>query len=307
MEPHRESLRVDSSRYRIFTQLKLAIDYCFVLSIPRGAWYVASILVAKLLRRPFVFLPIPGAGRTVRLRTASSDIATYNQVFIRREYDFSDLPYAERFRPSAEAATGKASGITIIDCGANIGCSTLWFASEFPGAEIVAVEPERANFELLKANLAHLSNVRTIRAAVWGSSARVAIVNPHARSWGFQTGAVAADDDPDKTTIDAVTMDALLRDSAPSARLIVKMDIEGAEREVFAKDTSWLQAVDLLIIELHDPMFPWEGNSRTFFSAVARREMDYAWRAENLFCFQKKSEATTTCSASRVEQAADRG
>jgi hypothetical protein len=130
-----------------------------------GARVVASILVAKLVRQPQIRLPVPGSRRTIRLRTNSSDIATYNQIFIRREYDFSYLPHAAEFLSGTRTTEAGARKITVVDCGANVGCSVIWFANEYPGAEIVAVEPDLANFELLNQNVADLDNVRTIRAA----------------------------------------------------------------------------------------------------------------------------------------------
>src|SRR3954468_8324832 len=86
----------DPQSSRLCDQLKLTIDYLFVFSVVRGMLVVAAILLAKLARRPHIHVPIPGTRRTVRLRTDSSDIGTYNQIFIRREYDFSRFPQAER-------------------------------------------------------------------------------------------------------------------------------------------------------------------------------------------------------------------
>jgi Methyltransferase FkbM domain len=114
----------------------------------------------------------------------------------------------------------------------------------------------------------------------------VVISNPDDKPWAFRTEAITENKQQCGPPIDTVTMDGLVADHTPSTSLIVKIDIEGAEREVFSKNTSWLQLVDLLIIELHDSLFPWQGNSRPFFSAIASKPMDYLWRGENLFCFQ---------------------
>jgi FkbM family methyltransferase len=284
----------DSRYFRLRDQLKLAVDYCFVFSIPRGAWAISSILVAKLLRRPYINLPVPGTRRTIRLRTDSSDIGTYNQIFVRREYDFSYLPHAAQFRSSKDVTDSRAQGVTIVDCGANVGCSVMWFANEFPGAKIVAIEPDLANFELLNQNVADLDDVRTIRAALWSSETRVVISNPDAKAWAFRTEAAEGNMDPERPLIDTVTMDGLLANNTESTSVIVKIDIEGAEQEVFSKNTSWLRLVDLLIIELHDHIFPRAGNGLTFFSAVASKHMDYIWRGENLFCFQAR-ESPKSC------------
>jgi len=275
-------------------QVKLVVDYCFVFSIAHGAWVVASILLAKLLRRPFIRLPIPGARRKIRLRTNSSDIGTYNQVFIRREYDFWSLPQGQQFYSEIAAIDDARRPIAIVDCGANVGCTALWFATEFPGAEIVAIEPDVRNCELLHQNAGGLKNVRIIRAALWSTETEVVISNPDADPWAFRTEAIAPSSSPQMAPIATVTMDHLLANHAPSTKLIVKIDIEGAEREVFAKNTSWLQSVDLLMIELHDNLFPGQGSAQSFFAAVSSKPLDYVWRGENLFCFQRR-EADWAC------------
>jgi len=40
----------------------------------------------------------------------------------------------------------------IIDCGANIGCASVWFATQYPKARILAVEPDPDNFRMLVRN-----------------------------------------------------------------------------------------------------------------------------------------------------------
>jgi FkbM family methyltransferase len=278
----------NSKRYLFLQRLKLVVEYCIVFSIPRSAWVVAWILAAKLLRRPYIRLPVPNTRRTIRLRTNSSDIETYNQVLIQQDYDFSQFPYAPQFGSGPPTVEAETQRITIVDCGANVGCSVMWFATRFPDAEIVAIEPDSANFELLNQNVAGLHNVRTVRAALWCSETRVVISNPDAEPWLFRTEAVTGNTGQNSPLIDTVTMDSLLADTPSSTRIVVKMDIEGAEREVFSKNTSWLRCVDVLIIELHDWMFPGQDCGRIFFSALASRPIDYVGRGENLFCFQRK-------------------
>jgi hypothetical protein len=53
---------------------------------------------------------------------------------------------------------------------------------------------------------------------------------------------------------------------------LVKIDIEGAELDVFSADTTWLHRVDALAVELHDRYRP--GCTAAVETAVAR-----AWPA----------------------------
>ncbi len=280
--------RYTSRKYRFYQGLKLAIDYFSAFSILRGAWVIVSILVAKLLRRPVIRLPVPGTSRTIRLRNNRSDIRTYNQIFIHREYDFSRSPQAVNFSSISAQEGAEVIRTKIIDCGANIGCSVIWFATQFPAADIIAIEPDLANFRLLQQNVGELDGVRLIHAALWSSVTSVVISNPEADPWAFRTESVVGDVGQNISAVGTVTLDDLLTDDTSHTRVIVKIDIEGAEREIFSKNTSWLEAVDLLVIELHDWLYPGEGNGRQFFSAVASKPMDYIWNGENLFCFQMK-------------------
>src|SRR5688572_14359002 len=59
-----------------------------------------------------------------------------------------------KFNPSSENPV-------IIDCGANMGVSVLFFAKEYPKARIIAFEPDAAIYDVLQKNIAsfHLNHV----------------------------------------------------------------------------------------------------------------------------------------------------
>lgn len=67
-----------------------------------------------------------------------------------------------KFNPTAESPL-------IIDCGANMGVSVLYFSREYPTARIVAFEPEAEIFSVLQKNIAAygLTNVEMHQKAVW--------------------------------------------------------------------------------------------------------------------------------------------
>jgi FkbM family methyltransferase len=66
----------------------------------------------------------------------------------------------------------------IIDAGAQIGMSTLYFKKQYPGAEIVAIEPNTINFKLLEENIweNQLDNVTTIQAALTGYGSETSFI-----------------------------------------------------------------------------------------------------------------------------------
>ena len=108
---------------------------------------------------------IPGLKNPIWLRPRTSDVETLIQVFALAEYDvFGTRQYAWLSNRYEEIVSGGGRPL-IIDCGANIGLSAIWFLSRYPKAEIVAVEPDDGNLAIMRRNLAHYPNVRIVQGA----------------------------------------------------------------------------------------------------------------------------------------------
>jgi FkbM family methyltransferase len=199
--------------------------------------------------RGHYFLRPPGLEFPVRLRAGVTDRRTFDQVFVSRQYDVA-FPGTPR---------------TIVDAGANIGLASVWFASRWPDARILAIEPEARNFELLRGNTNAIGRITAIRGALWSRSGTVAITNPSAPAASFRVGESAEA----RYAVPAYCMSDLIRIRGISQIDILKMDIEGAEREVFGSPdvSDWLQHVRMLIVELHERYSP--GCSAEFERAVA--------------------------------------
>lgn len=174
-----------------------------------------------------------------RLRVPSADSTAYQLVFIKKEYDF-------RVETSPEV---------IVDAGANIGLASIYFANKYPDAKIIAIEPEQSNFELLKENVAPYSQVTPIQAALWDKNEEINLIDPGFGSDAFMTDVKHPSENVlGKTchTVNAMTVDKLMMDFTLTKINILKIDIEGAEREVFDDPSSWIEKVDSIIIELHE-------------------------------------------------------
>ena len=210
-------------------------------------------------------LSLPGYRAPILARPGSSDLPTFEKVFVDQEYNF-ELP---GFQPRL-----------IIDAGANVGYASLFFAHRFPAAQIISIEPEGANFQLLKANTAAYPNIRPVQAALWNRPTRLAIANPDAASWEFQVR--EADPQAAAGGLTAVTIPELIQMSGCERVSVLKLDIEGAEKDLFSSGAAeWLGLVDLIIIELHDRYRP--GCSSTFYRALAGFEFGQFPMGENLF------------------------
>ncbi len=203
-----------------------------------GAGSVPLRMTRREIRHPFW------------LRIPSSDVPTCEQVFVNRDYAF------EVDRAPA----------CIVDAGANIGLATIYFANRFPEARIIAIEPERDNFALLQANLAPYPRAVPLQAALWHRNGQIRLMDPGLGSWGFTTEAIEQGvSGPHQTrhTVRAVTVDRILEEFDLERIDILKIDIEGAEKEVFGDSSAWIDRVDAIIIELHERYK--KGCNRSFY------------------------------------------
>jgi FkbM family methyltransferase len=133
----------------------------------------------------------------------------------------------------------------IVDCGANIGITSLFLAARYPRATILSVEPDAENFALLKANVADVSRIVPIRACLTGTpQGRVRFTSGHA-AWGNHISA-----DGDGVWVPAITIDELCRQNRIDKIDLLKLDIEGAEEQVLESGT-FLARTNHMIVELH--------------------------------------------------------
>jgi FkbM family methyltransferase len=143
---------------------------------------------------------------------------------------------------------------TIFDIGANIGATSVFLLNAYPKARVIALEPDAGNFAVLRRNLEpYGSRAVPVCGALWHRRERLAIDRGHFRDggeWSFQVKAAAADDGE----VEGVTLADLMRQYNVERVDILKVDIEGAEEQVFESSTSGcLPSVARIAIELHNP------------------------------------------------------
>lgn len=218
--------------------------------------------------RGLVDVRIPGLAAPVAVRAGTSDREALTQVFVESEYD-TRYPGLPRF---------------IIDAGANVGYASVWFANVYPGAAIVAVEPDADNCAVLERNVAPYRGVRVVRAGVWPREASLAIENPSGKSWSFRVREAA----PGERGFPAVSIAGLLEASGLSVIDILKLDVEGTERELFsdAGCDRWLSRTNMLFVETHDRYKP--GCEAALAAAVARHGFRRSQEGENVVLIRER-------------------
>lgn len=137
---------------------------------------------------------------------------------------------------------------TILDLGSNIGLTVAHMAAVYPEARILGVELDAGNFELAQRNTsAYGERCRILHAAVWHEAREVAYAG--ARESGYAI--VSGEGNAQTTAVPGVTVDALIEELGGGEIDYVKMDIEGAEKEVLANAGSWLPRVRSIKVEVH--------------------------------------------------------
>lgn len=227
-------------------------------------------------------LEIAGAKRSFYLRPGSSDAPVIGQIFVDGTYDLSKLARFDDLRRLLAAGRAAGRRPLIIDAGANIGASSLWFATQCADALVVALEPEPANFQLLVANTEDCP-VIPVPAALASGTKRMRVVDAGEGNWGFRTEE-AREGEAIEGDVECVGINELYAAHAAACfPFITKIDIEGGEADVFARNTEWIRQTPLLIVELHDWLLPGRGTSGPFLRAIAYENRDFVYVGENIF------------------------
>ena len=172
----------------------------------------------------------------VHVRVGTSDAWLYREILLRGQYAL-DLPFTPR---------------TIVDAGANIGLASIYFARRYPQARVISVEAEASNFEILCRNVRPYPNIVPIHAALWNRDGFIGVSEPSlsgSDKWGFVTH------EGDGSQVRAITMRTLMRELDIGSIDLLKVDIEGSEKELF-EDCAWADSLQSLAIELHDHVRP---------------------------------------------------
>lgn len=190
----------------------------------------------------------------VFIRNLTSDAWAYRTVIEREEYNF----------------IVKESPKYIIDAGANIGMASLYFSNKYKEAIIIAIEPEENNYNLLKRNTEGYSNIVTIKAALWNKSEEIQLYETGLGNVGFMVETNDAVLRPAihkiKHCTKTITVDEIIKKYNIDIIDILKIDIEGSEKEVFESCESWIFKTKCMIIELHERMK--RGCNKAFYRNV---------------------------------------
>ncbi|WP_168441930.1 FkbM family methyltransferase [Pontiella desulfatans] len=189
-------------------------------------------------------------GVDLQVRSGSSDLDVVISSLVEDEYGHLDCPNPR----------------IIVDAGANIGTSAISFARKYPHAKVFAIEPENGNYGLLVKNTESYGNVVPIKAAIWGAEGEKFIQNRATGAWGYTIADGVDGAESMGQATKCITMPHLMKEYGIETIDILKMDIEGGEKDVLENSSAWIDRVQVMTVELHD--YICMGCDRAFYLAT---------------------------------------
>ena len=180
------------------------------------------------------------------VESMASDLTAINERFVLKEFD-----------------TLNVKNRTVIDIGANIGDSILWFLVN-GAAHVVGFEPFVPTFKQAQKNiqLNHLTGkVTLVNAGVGANNAKLVFDYCPQRSMGMSTNSWVKDTLPglpmQKERVSIISFQDAMREHVPdslrSRGMVLKMDCEGCEFEIFTnpKIEEQIASFEEVLIEYH--------------------------------------------------------
>jgi len=210
--------------------------------------------------------------RQLLYRPGTSDQQSILQVFRDQQYNINRLRRGKELIDYMKRQEGRELAPLIVDAGAYIGGSAVYFSSLLPSAHVVAIEPHPGNFDILSRNIAGAS-VEPMRVALASKVGHVRVTDPGQGLWGMRTE-LNTGEIPMGELVPTVTINDIYASHTRCFPFIVKIDVEGFERDIFSANTEWVAKTPLIIVELHDWLLTRQGTATPFLRCISALDRD---------------------------------
>lgn len=246
----------------------LTVGKCVQFGSRRGSRAGTRLLLHGLMptgRRMTIPIPMDTRNRALVIRAGTSDYAAFVTCIVESVYRVppTHAVYAAEWLSRIEAVGSRP---LVVDAGANIGASAAMLALEWPSALVVAVEPAPENAVLLRANMAQFPSVEVLPEALAAQDGWVSLTPGAGGFDGFQTSAASSG-----VRIRARSITSLLA-AYQASPFLLKVDVEGAESEVFCDESVW--EFPVIALETHDWLFPFGKRLEPFLAGHIRNGRD---------------------------------
>jgi len=231
-----------------------------------------------------VLRSIAWQGMQLYYRPGSSDPwAIYNHLMKPRERD--------EYAPPREFPLAREAVRTVLDIGANVGVTALYFSQIFPNAQIYAFEPAPDNFAVLARNVANCERIRAFNFGLGADDATLELfASDNPVNFGGYSLHAAGSDTSKKVSIAVRCVASVLEEILVEKVDVIKIDTEGAEWDILtAFPESVVQSAKYITGELH-------GNRDFALLDYLSRWFDVGMRkklSSRLFNFQAVPKKTT--------------
>ena len=230
--------------------------------------FIKSVFIYDKHKKCFFVQKIQGYG----------DYITVLEIFFNNDYDVKKFNFWQKINQNNK--THKVP--LIIDCGANIGCSSYFFHKNHPNSYIVSIEPEKKNYYLLKENTKSIENIKILNSAISSTEHAYRLQ----KSFDNRAHKVFKLKNKNSKQMKTITVNKIIKKFSIKKYdlFIIKIDIEGFEKELFKKNCDWMDKFKIIIVELHDWMIPFSKQSYYFQKSIfnSKKFKDVIISGENL-------------------------
>lgn len=260
----------------LFDIFKLIINcrkkYNYIIIFPR----LISLIFKKILifdknKKKFFFQEIRNL----------NDSFTVHEIFSEENYNLLRFKISKSLKQFFDKES-KIKRPIIIDCGSNIGSSSCYFSRQYKNALVILVEPDIKNFNFSKKN-AFGNDFLYFNKAISNQKQIKKFLIDDKDNRGSRISDLGSNE------VECITVKDILEYSEKSNQFpfLIKIDIEGYEKELFRNNYDWVDKFKVIIIELHDWMLPGQNNSFNFLNAISNimnnnKKRDLIISGENL-------------------------
>ena len=259
-------------------------------------WFF-SVLKFFLLKKRFLLLSPPflkkqhwydrlSKKKFTTINRNKTDWGTSWQVFLDEQFSLLKNIYNDSrekdLKEYIDHCLVKDKRPLIIDCGSNSGVSCIYFSLTFPEAKVIGVEIDKENCMHSEENIKlNGLDVSILNNGISSENGKGYIANPEENNNSYRI----ENDGLFQNEVSMIDVNSLLKnfDKEKFMPFLVKIDIEGGEKELFEKNTDWVNRFPFIIIELHDWLYPKERTSSNFLKTIYDKDRDFNIKGENIF------------------------
>ena len=158
----------------------------------------------------------------------------------------------------------------------------MYFSKLFSNSKIILIEPDLLSFNFSKKNIKS-TNFERINFAISNEKKQIGFYSD------LNDNRASKINENSNVKINCLTINDVVKKYSDQNffPFLIKIDIEGHEKELFKSNFEWINDFKIIIIEIHDWMMPNQNNSYTFFKSISdimnkHKKRDFLISGENL-------------------------